>query len=254
MADALDTALGKPDSDLTVIYIGTISPARAGWWVDLVRAGSILHLRWQVDHGRPWLGVSPLQHASDTANLAGWLERRLGEEASAPVGSFLPVARYAADPDADLDDTDAALRSDIGRARGQVLAVESQIAQADSPASAPRRDYQTLRFGANPPDGLIQLRDKVTLDIGAACGVPRALLDAAASGQSAREGGDNISRHRLTVSAVELSRKSLTSWASRCRLIPLRSAAAIWAARASAFARLIKGGLTVGAAREASGI
>ena len=188
MADALDTALGKPDSDLTVIYIGTISPARAGWWVDLVRAGSILHLRWQVDHGRPWLGVSPLQHASDTANLAGWLERRLGEEASAPVGSFLPVARYAADPDADLDDTDAALRSDIGRARGQVLAVESQIAQADSPASAPRRDYQTLRFGANPPDGLIQLRDKVTLDIGAACGVPRALLDAAASGQSAREG------------------------------------------------------------------
>ena len=221
--------------------------------------GSILHLRWQVDHGRPWLGVSPLQHASDTANLAGWLERRLGEEASAPVGSFLPVARYDADPDADLDDADAAdplaaLRSDIGRARGQVLAVESQIAQADSPASAPRRDYQTLRFGANQPDGLIQLRDKVTLDIGAACGVPRALLDAAASGQSAREGW----RQYIATSVDGLCRRIESQILDQLGVTVSIDTAPLGgrdlAARASAFARLIKGGLTVGAAREASGI
>ena len=40
MADALDTAIGKPESDLTVIYIGTVSPATAGWWPELVRGGS----------------------------------------------------------------------------------------------------------------------------------------------------------------------------------------------------------------------
>ena len=40
MADALDTALGKPGSDLTVIYIGTLAPASAGWWPDLIAAGS----------------------------------------------------------------------------------------------------------------------------------------------------------------------------------------------------------------------
>ena len=40
MADALDTALGKPGSDLTVIYIGTLAPALAGWWPDLIDAGS----------------------------------------------------------------------------------------------------------------------------------------------------------------------------------------------------------------------
>lgn len=40
MADALDTSLGKPGSPLTVVYVGTLAPARAGWWCDLVTAGS----------------------------------------------------------------------------------------------------------------------------------------------------------------------------------------------------------------------
>ena len=31
MADALDTAIGKPGTDLTVVYIGTLAPASAGW-------------------------------------------------------------------------------------------------------------------------------------------------------------------------------------------------------------------------------
>ena len=40
MADALDTAIGKPGTDLKIVYIGTLSPARAGWWHDLVADGS----------------------------------------------------------------------------------------------------------------------------------------------------------------------------------------------------------------------
>ena len=213
--------------------------------------GSILHLRWQVDHGRPWLGVSPLQHASDTASLAAWIEKRLGEESSAPVGSFLPVARYDADPDADPL---AALRSDIGRARGQVLAVESQIAQADSPASAPRRDYQTLRFGANPPDGLIQLRDKVTLDVGAACGVPRALLDATASGQSQREAWRQFVSTAVDGLCRRLEGQILTQLGVTVAIDSSPLGGRDLAARASALARLTKGGLSVADARQASGI
>ena len=101
--------------------------------------GVVLHLRWQVDPARPWAGVSPLQRASDTGSLSGWLEKRLSEEASGPVGSFLPVAKFDADPDADLDAADAAdplaqLRRDIGAAKGQTLLVESQMSMADSPA------------------------------------------------------------------------------------------------------------------------
>ena len=40
MNDALDTALGKPGSDMRVWYVGTLSPATAGWWHDLVADGS----------------------------------------------------------------------------------------------------------------------------------------------------------------------------------------------------------------------
>ena len=40
MADALDTAIGKPGTDLTVVYIGTLAPAVSGWWHDLIADGS----------------------------------------------------------------------------------------------------------------------------------------------------------------------------------------------------------------------
>ena len=53
MADALDTAIGKPESDLTVIYIGTIAPALAGWWPELVRAGSHGSTYVQSKEGNP---------------------------------------------------------------------------------------------------------------------------------------------------------------------------------------------------------
>ena len=222
-------------------------------------AASVLHLRWLVDPARPWAGVSPLQRAVDTASLSGWLEKRLSEEASGPTGSFLPVARYDADPDADLDaDADplAALRRDIGGARGSVLAVESQMAAADSPASAPRKDFVVQRFGANPPRDLVELREAVRRDIGHSCGVPLGLLDSSATGQASREAW------RVFVS---------TSIAGLCRRIEAQVLAQLGVevsidtstlggrdvqARAAAFRRLAgkEGGLTIDDARAAAGI
>ena len=40
MAQALDTSLGKPGSPMRILYIGTLSPARSGWWIDLVNRGT----------------------------------------------------------------------------------------------------------------------------------------------------------------------------------------------------------------------
>ena len=219
----------------------------------------VLHLRWLVDHARPWAGISPLQHAADTGSLAGWLERRMSEEASGPVGSFLPVARYEPAPDANLDDPDAddplaALRRDIGGARGQVLAVETQMAAADSPASAPRKDFQIARFGANPPRNLVELRQHVMLDIAGACGIPKTLLDERATGQASREGWrqfvstsvDGLAR-RLEAQIVEQ-----LGVAVRFDTAPLGGRDVL--ARAAAFARLQKGGVPVADARLAAGI
>ena len=63
MADALDTAIGKPGTDLTVVYIGTLAPATAGWWHDLISDGS---------HGSTF--VQALQ--GDPAKWDQWVEIR----------------------------------------------------------------------------------------------------------------------------------------------------------------------------------
>ena len=222
--------------------------------------GSILHLRWQVDHARPWAGVSPMQRASDTGSLSGWLERRLSEEASGPVGAFLPLAKFDADPGADLDGDDddplAALRRDIGNARGQVLAVESAMAAADSPASAPRRDYQVQRFGADPPRDLVELREAVSRDIGSALGVPRSLLDSTASGQSQREAW----RQFIATSVDGLCRRLEAQIGNQIGVAVAFDTAPLGGrdvqARAAAFRRLAgkEGGLDVADARTAAGI
>ena len=40
MADAIQTAQGKPGSAMKVVFIGTLAPSSSGWWHDLVNGGS----------------------------------------------------------------------------------------------------------------------------------------------------------------------------------------------------------------------
>ena len=234
-------------------------PSSTRW--DTYSGDSILHLHWLTDHARPWAGVSPLQRASDSGNLAAWVEKRLAEEASGPVGSFLPIARYEPAPDANLANADAddpllAIRRDIGAARGQTLLVETAMASADSPASAPRKDFQVSRFGANPPRDLIELRRDVMLDVAKACGIPAALISPTASGQASREAWrqfiassvDGLAR-RLEAQIVEQLGVKVTFDSS-----PLGGRDLL--ARAACFRRLVgkEGFVPVADARLAAGI
>ena len=250
--------MGGPRRESWRYRVELSGPTASSWRT--LPAAAILHLRWITDPDQPWRGVAPMQHAADTGALAGWLDKRLAEESSGPVGSFLPLARYEPDPDADLDDADAAadplarLRSDIGRARGQVLTVESAMASADSPASAPRKDFQVARFGANPPRDLVELRAIVTRDVGAACGIPRAMLDSSASGQAARE-----SWRQWVATAVDglcrrVEAQVLDQLGTEIQLDSTPLAGRDLAARTAAFRRLRDGGLTVDDARQAAGI
>ena len=40
MADAIQTAQGKPGSAMRVVLIGTLAPSTGGWWHDLVGGGT----------------------------------------------------------------------------------------------------------------------------------------------------------------------------------------------------------------------
>ena len=252
-------AHGGPAPSTWYYRVALSGPSGTAW--ETHPAASVLHMRWLVDPARPWAGVSPLQRAADTGTLSAWLEKRLSEEASGPVGSFLPVAKFDADPDVDLDadnaaDPLAAFRADIGNARGQVLAVESSMAAADSPGSAPRKDFVVQRFGADPPRDLVELRSRVCLDIGAACGVPRALLDGSTSGQAMREAW----RQFVATSVDGLARRLEAQIAAQVGVEVAFDTSTLGGrdvlARSSAFRRLAgkEGGLSIADARTAAGI
>ena len=251
---------GGPDRTTWLYRLELKGPTRSAWRT--VPADMTLHVRWLTDPDRPWAGVGPLP--SDTGSLAGWLDKRLSEEVSQPVGALLSVAKSESDPDIDLHDREAdpdlvkdplgQLRRDLGRSRGQILCIESQIAAADSPSAAPRRDNVPVRFGANPPESVIALREKVELSVGAACGVPRTLLADNASAGALREA------HRQFVSiAVDgllrrLEAQLEEQLSARVRFDSRPLAGIDVLGRAAAFARLQNGGVPVAAARLAAGI
>ena len=252
-------AYGKPDPSTWVYRIERAGPSSTSWRT--VPAGGVLHLRWLTDPARPWAGVGPLQHAADTGQLAGWLDKRLAEESSGPVGSFLPVARSDVDPGVDFDDADdpvadplLALQNDVGKAGGRVLIVESQIAAADSPAGAPRRDMQVARFGANPPEALIELRDRVALDVGGACGIPRALLMSSTSAGALREGWRQFVATGVDALCRKIEAQIGDQLGATVALSSEPLAGRDLLARGATVARLVKAGVDVDAAREAAGI
>ena len=249
---------GGPDVASWFYRCELAGPSSTAWRTR--SAGGVLHLRWLIDNARPWAGVSPLQHTRDTASLAAWLEQRLSEEASGPVGAFLPVAKYDADPDADLADADpeadplGQLRRDIGGARGQTLLVETAMAAADSPASAPRRDYQVARFGANPPRDLVELRATVTRDVGSACGIPRALLDSTASGQAAREAWRQFISTSVDGLCRRLEAQVLDQLGVKVAIDTSPLGGRDLLGRGATVARLVKAGVPIDDARDAAGI
>ena len=216
-------------------------------------------MRWATDPSRPWAGVSPLQRAVDTASLSGWIDKRLSEEASGPVGAFLPVARFDADPsadlDADADDPLAQLRRDIGGAKGQTLLVETAMASADSPASAPRRDYQIARFGANPPRDLVELREAVSRDVGSVVRRSRAaLLDSTASGQASREAWRQFCATAVDGLARRLEAQILAQLGVEVAIDSAPLGGRDLLARSTAFRKFTEGGLSLDDARQAAGI
>ena len=80
---------GGPD-EMSWFYRGDVF-GPSGNQTQFVPSASVLHFRYSVDPSRPWFGVSPLGWAKSTGSLASYLETRLGQETSGPVGSLLPT-------------------------------------------------------------------------------------------------------------------------------------------------------------------
>jgi len=139
-----------------------------------IGADRVLHARYSVDRGTPWIGVGPFQRASYASTLAANIEVSLRAETSGTVGYLLPI------PTDGNDASVAALKADLGTLAGRTALVETTAAGfGEGRVAAPRQDYVPQRIGPNPPASIAQVHAAIQTAVLAACGVPVELVSPA---------------------------------------------------------------------------
>ena len=157
------------------------------------RREAVAHVQYATDPERPWLGRAPWASAPLSARLLGGLERQLAGEASGASGYIIPVPDpgdrgQGADDDGEADPM-TTLRRDLAAAAGKTqLAPTTRGGLGAGAMAAPEHDYQSRRFGLNPPPAAVEVRRDVERSIHASAGIPPVLANHAAPGQSLREG------------------------------------------------------------------
>ena len=142
-----------------------------------IPAESVLHFRYAVDPGRPWMGNSPLSVAHLAGRLSAETVAALGDESAGPRGQILGLPVDGSDP------TVVELKRDIARARGRMAYIETGDWNAGGTGHV---NIKAERFGANPGEYLVTLAELSTREVLAACGVNAAVF-ASADAASARE-------------------------------------------------------------------
>ena len=139
----------------------------------------VVHVRYAKRPGAPWKGRSPLGMASKTQRLAGYIEANLGNEAESSNGYILAV------PDAASQAQLTAMASRLKKLKGGLFLAETTAhgwGQGQATA-APRKDWESVRIGFDPPQAIGELRTGAQATIMGAYGVPLGMVstEAAAS-------------------------------------------------------------------------
>ena len=157
-------------------------------------------------------------------------------------------------PAADDDDPLAQLKLDMAAARGRTILSETTAAAWGKGAmEAPRADWKSQRFGANPPVVLQGLRSDAALGVLTACGVP-ASLATDADGTSQREAW-----RRFVLGSVEpLLRGALAEFSGKLNVTISADLRGLWAhdlaGRSAAFGKLVSGGVDPATALALAGV
>ena len=79
MNDAITTALGKPNSPMRAVFIGTLAPSMGGWWHDLIEGGSVDRNYVQALQGdvETWDTWATIRKANPLTAISGDFRRRL---------------------------------------------------------------------------------------------------------------------------------------------------------------------------------
>ena len=177
------------------------------------------------------------------------LVTRFKEESGAPGAHVIPS------PADGQSDATTALRSDLKAAKGGVVLAETMATGYGDKAASPMQDWAVRRIGANPPDVLRALASETGQRIMEACAVPGALLVASADGTSQRE----ALRRWVHCHVAPLGRIVAAELSDKLAVPGLTMGfEALYGSdivgRASAFKRLVEGGMAIEKAVALSGL
>ena len=79
MYDAIVTALGKPNSPMRTVFIGTLAPSMGGWWHDLIADGSNGSTYVQALQGKveAWSTWAEIRRCNPLTAISGDFRKRL---------------------------------------------------------------------------------------------------------------------------------------------------------------------------------
>ena len=94
--DAIETAKGKPGSPLKALYLGTLAPATAGWWHDLVSGGTRGSTFVEALRGDPerWDRWPEIRRCNPLTAISPAFRRKLLEERDAARADSRLKARF----------------------------------------------------------------------------------------------------------------------------------------------------------------
>ena len=96
MNDAIITALGKPNSPMRAVFIGTLAPSMRGWWTDLVKAGSTSSTYIQSLRANPekWASWREIKRVNPLTSISPKFRQRLKLEREEARGDSRLKARF----------------------------------------------------------------------------------------------------------------------------------------------------------------
>ena len=142
-----------------------------------VPATRVFHPMYSRSRSQPWKGIGPLDGAHTTRQLGVNIDYRLAEETAGNTGSVIPVTEAT---------LKGQLQADLRALKGRLGLVPTVNENWEANKSG-GLEWTPRRLGAHPPEALVKLREGVSRDVTAACGVPVALLGES-DGTALREG------------------------------------------------------------------
>ena len=242
---------GGADPDSWLATCTAYGPSGSSTW--RVPWSSVIFVQWGSPTARPYHGLGPAAWAAETARLNANAERSLANEAGGPVAALVPVPEGQDSGSDDDDDPLAALRKDIGDAKGRALLVETTASgYGEGRANAPARDWDPRYLHPSPTDSMVKLADSAFGRVLAACGASPALFDDS-DGTSKREALRQYHLGTVQPLARILERELSDKFGEPVRLrFDLYNVDL--AGRAQAFQKLVAGGVAVNEALMTAGL